>query len=71
MKKVMIKVDEDNVTVDTSSLAVVDMLHIIRALVCEVYSHTASVNMAAAIVKDAVAKGVKDAVAKGAEAWKA
>lgn len=63
MKKVMIKVDEDNVTVDTSSLAVVDILHIIRALVCEVYRHTASVNMAAAIVKDAVAKG--------AEAWKA
>lgn len=59
MKKVMIKVDEDNVTVDTGSLAVVDMLHIIRALVCEVYRHASSVNMAAAMVKDAVTKGAK------------
>lgn len=59
MKKVMIKVDEDNVTVDTSGLAVVDMLHIIRVLVCEVYRHTASVSMAATMVKDAVTKGAK------------
>lgn len=55
----MIKVDEGNVTVDTGSLAVVDMLHIIRALVCEVYRHTASVSMAATMVKDAVEKGAK------------
>lgn len=59
MKKVIIKVDEDSVTVDTSGLAVVDMLHIIKALVCEVYRHAASVSMAATMVKDAVAKGAK------------
>lgn len=57
MKKVMIKLKDDKAEIDVAGLPMVDKMHIVSAMVREIYIHAVSIRMGEKFVKIAVDKG--------------